>query len=189
MASRTRMLEIGRRLQWKDVEGTLADSPELIDVRDEKGRSWLHICCSVNPKVRGLRPADSVRMADVLLNAGLDVNEPAFREGKWNATPFWYAVARGENLSLARHLLERGSDPHHCLWAAAYRDDVAAIKMLVAAGADVDSRCGGRNTLPARRQDESLSGGESVAHSRRTGRLPGQPRTDRSALHASQGPP
>jgi hypothetical protein len=77
-------------------------------------------------------------MADVLLDAGLDVNEAAFREGNWKATPLWYAVARGENLTLAQHLLERGSDPNQCLWAAAHRDDVAAIELLLGAGADVD---------------------------------------------------
>lgn len=138
MASKTRMLQLVRDFQWSDVEASLEEKPELVEVRDEKGRSWLHVCCSVNPKLRRLRPADSVRMADVLLDAGLDLDEGAFREGNWKATPLWYAVARGENLTLARHLLERGSDPNHCLWAAAYRDDVAAIRMLVSAGADVD---------------------------------------------------
>jgi ankyrin repeat protein len=138
LASKTRMLELVREFRWTDVEATLEEKPELLGVRDEKGRSWLHICCSVNPKRRKLRPADSVRMADVLLDAGLDVNAAAFREGNWQATPLWYAVARGENLTLARHLLERGSDPNHCLWAAAYRDDVEAIRMLVSAGADLD---------------------------------------------------
>jgi hypothetical protein len=92
----------------------------------------------VDPVARRLAPADGVRTADVLLDAGLDLNEAAFREGGWRATPLWYAVARGANLTLARHLLARGSDPNHCLWAAAYRDDVAAIRMLVGAGADVD---------------------------------------------------
>ena len=35
--------------------------------------------------------------------------------------------------------MRRGSDPNHCLWAAAFRDDVAAIKLLVGAGADVEA--------------------------------------------------
>lgn len=138
MASKTRMLRLVRELQWRDVRAALAEEPGLRDVRDEKGRSWLHVCCGVSPKARGLRPADSVRTADVLLDAGLDVDEAAFREGDWKATPLWHAVARGGNLTLARHLLERGADPDHCLWAAAHRDDVAAIRMLVAAGARVD---------------------------------------------------
>jgi ankyrin repeat protein len=68
----------------------------------------------------------------------LDIDEAAFREGSWQATPLWYAVARGENLTLARHLLERGADPNHCLWAAAFREDLPAIRLLVASGAEVD---------------------------------------------------
>lgn len=138
MASRTRLLQLVRAFQWSEVEGCLEASPELLQFRDEKGRSWLHLCCGVNPRARGLRPTSAVRTADVLLDAGLGVNEAAFREGNWKATPLWYAVARGENLPLARHLLERGSDPNHCLWAAAYNDDVAAIRLLMASGAEID---------------------------------------------------
>ena len=122
----------------REIGKLLAESPSLIGVRDPRGRNWLHVCCSVNPKSRGLHAGDAVRTADVLLHAGLDIDEPAFSEGNWRATPLWYAVARGQNLTLARHLLERGAGPNHCLWAAAYRDDLPAIKLLVAAGADVD---------------------------------------------------
>lgn len=132
------MNEWVRRFRWKDVESALAENPKLKGVTDERGRSWLHVCCSVNPKRRRQRPADGVKTVDVLLRAGLDLNREAFREGSWKATPLWYAIARGENLTLAKHLLERGSDPNHCLWAAAFRDDVAAIELLVGAGADVD---------------------------------------------------
>ncbi len=46
---------------------------------------------------------------------------------------------RGRNLTLAKHLLKRGCDPNHCLWAAAYHDDVEAIELLVGAGADLDT--------------------------------------------------
>jgi ankyrin repeat protein len=132
------MLELVRTFRWREVAKAVAETPGLIGVRDERGRNWLHVCCSVNPKARGLRSGDSVRTADALLHAGLDVNEAAFREGSWQATPLWHAVARGENSRLARHLLERGADPNHCLWAAAYRDDLPAVERLVAAGADLD---------------------------------------------------
>jgi ankyrin repeat protein len=132
------MLELVRAFRWREVENALAETPGLIEVRDKRGRNWLHVCCSVNPKARGLRSGDAVRTADALLHAGLDVNEAAFSEQSWQATPLWYAIARGENLTLARHLLRRGADPNHCLWAAAFRDDLPAIELLVAAGADVD---------------------------------------------------
>ena len=39
---------------------------------------------------------------------------------------------------MARSLLKRGADPNHCLWAAAWRDDTDAIRLLVDHGAELD---------------------------------------------------
>ncbi len=136
MISKTRMIALVRAFQWRDVKAGLAENPSLLEYRDERGRNWLHLCCSVNPKPKKLKPADSVKTAGFLLSAGLDINQEAFSEGDWKATPLWYAIGRGENLTLAKYLLERGSDPNHCLWAA---QNVAAIKLLVASGADIDA--------------------------------------------------
>jgi ankyrin repeat protein len=132
------MLESVRRLRWREVETSLAARPSLIAYRDNRGRNVLHLCCAVDVGDRTLSPADSIRTADVLMRAGLDVNEAAFSEQNWKATPLWYAVSRGRNLPLARHLLQCGSDPNHCLWAAAYKDDVAAITLLLEHGAEID---------------------------------------------------
>ena len=139
MISKTRMLALIKDLRAKEVEAGLAEKPDLLAVRDKRGRNWLHLCCGVNPKARSLKPADGVKTAQVLLDAGLELNFEAFREGEWKATPLWYAIARGENLSLAVFLLERGADPNHCLWAAAGRENVAAVKLLVAHGAEIDA--------------------------------------------------
>ena len=138
MASRTQVLESVKSLRWREVKASLAADPKLIAYRDDRGRNFLHICCGINVSERKLSPADSVRTADVLLSAGIDINQEAFREHNWKATPLWYAVSRGENLQLARHLLQRGSDPNHCLWAAAFRDNTAAITLLLEHGADID---------------------------------------------------
>lgn len=138
MASKTSMTQAIKRLDWREAKAALAASPGLLEVRDAKGRGWLHLCCGVDPEQRGLKPSAAVKTADVLLEAGLDIDREAFREGSWKATPLWYAVARGRNRSLVRHLLRRGADPEHCLWAAAYLDDVATIKLLIGAGARVD---------------------------------------------------
>ena len=136
MASRTKLLEAVRNLRASDVAALLRESPDLLAWRDQRGRNLLHACCGVD--VRERAPRDAVRTADVLLAAGLDLNGEAFREGSWRATPLWYAIARGRNLPLAKHLLGRGADPNHCLWAAGFNDDVAAIRLLLAHGADVD---------------------------------------------------
>jgi Ankyrin repeat len=63
-------------------------------------------------------------------------------EGEWKATPLWYAIGRGKNLKLAKYLLARGADPEHCMWATAFNDRPASIRLLVGAGAVVDVRGG-----------------------------------------------
>ncbi|MBW2416713.1 MAG: ankyrin repeat domain-containing protein [Deltaproteobacteria bacterium] len=138
MISKTRMLGLVKGWQSKEIAAGLDENPALLDVRDSKGRNWLHVCCGVNPKTRQLRPSHGLATAQVLLDAGLDLDREAFREGAWQATPLWYATARGENLKMATLLLGLGADPNHCLWSAGFRDDVAAIKLLVAHGAEID---------------------------------------------------
>jgi ankyrin repeat protein len=132
------MLEWVRAFDAKGVERALRESPALLDWRDERGRNWLHVCCMVDPKATKLDPKQSIRTADVLLRHGFDVNEPAFREGQWLATPLWHAIGRGRNLALARFLLERGANPNYCLWAAGHNRDLEAIRLLVRHGADVN---------------------------------------------------
>jgi ankyrin repeat protein len=138
VASRTQMLESVKNFRWREVESSLAAHPDLMAYRDDRGRNFLHICCGVDVSRKKLSPGHSVRTADVLLNAGIDINQEAFREDHWKATPLWYAVSRGQNLHLAKHLLQRGSNPNHCLWSAAFRDDIAAITLLLEHGADID---------------------------------------------------
>jgi ankyrin repeat protein len=134
MVSKTRMIMLVREHQSKEVERALAQSPALLAYRDERGRSWLHLCCMARPR-KNSKP--SVRTAEVLLRH-YDVNEPAFVEGTWKATPLWHAIGFGRNLPLAEWLLSRGSDPNHCLFAAAYNDDAKAIRLLAQSGAALD---------------------------------------------------
>lgn len=136
--SKTRLLAWVKELDWRSVSAALKENPGLLEYRDDRGRNLLHVCCGLDIEERGLRAADSVRMAGVLLEAGLDLNGAAFSEGAWQATPLWYAVAHGKNLTLVRDLLERGADPEHCMWAAAYNDSPAAVRLLVRGGATVD---------------------------------------------------
>ena len=135
--SKTRMLGLVKAFDWAAVERGLAETPGLLAWRDERGRSWLHICCATLPKTAAQVQA-SVRTADVLLKAGLDIDEAAFTEDAWRATPLWCAIGWGCNLALARHLLERDCDPEHCLWAAQFARDPEAIRLLVAHGASID---------------------------------------------------
>ena len=138
MASKTKLLELVKSLRWKEVAQALKESPELLTFRDERGRNWLHICCGV--KVKDIaRAPESIKTAEVLLASGFSIDGEAFSEGTWKATPLWYAISRGENLALAKYLLKRGCSPNHCLWAAAFQNNLEAIRLLVSSGAEVNA--------------------------------------------------
>jgi hypothetical protein len=134
--SKTKMLEFVRAFAAADVDTALREVPALKKVRDDRGRNWLHICCATKPK-KG-QEKDSIRTAEVLLKHGFDPSLPAFTEGNWKAVPVWFAVGRGENLRLAEWLMQRGGDPNHSLWAASFTGNLAAIRLLVKHGADLE---------------------------------------------------
>ena len=43
MTSKTAMLELVKDFRWRDVRAALESNPDLLPVRDPKGRNWLHI--------------------------------------------------------------------------------------------------------------------------------------------------
>ena len=136
MVSKTGMLALVKAFRWNDVDAGLRERRDLLAFRDERGRNWLHVCCAT--KAPGPKVPDSIRTAEVLLAHGLDVDREAFTEGTWSATPLWYAIGRGRNLALAEYLLKRGCTPNHCLFAAAFNNDIPAIRLLARYGADLD---------------------------------------------------
>lgn len=140
--SKARLLALLKDLDWRAVKATLEEHPHLRDYRGHRGENLLHLCCGIDIEKRGLKYADSIKVAGVLLDASFDINWEAFSEGNWKATPLWYAIGRGKNLKLGKYLLKRGADPEHCLWAAAFNNSPAAVKLLVRAGAVVDPHGG-----------------------------------------------
>jgi hypothetical protein len=136
MVSKTSLSESVRAHHWREVGEGLAAKPALIAAVDEKGRNWLHHCC--RSPLGDRDPADSIRLANLLIGLGLGFDAPAFREGEWQATPLWFAIAWGRNLSLAAHLLKRGANPDFCLFAAIWNDDRAALRLLLDHGADIE---------------------------------------------------
>ena len=135
--SKTRLRKLVRDFRAGEVAALLDAKPDLLGVRDERGRNWLHLAC-MRTLADGRTAADSIGMADLLLARGLGLNDPAFTEGAWQATPLWHAVAHGQNLALADHLLNLGSTPDYCLFAAVWNEDRPAIRLLIAHGATVD---------------------------------------------------
>jgi uncharacterized protein len=136
--SKTRMLQLVKAFDADGVARALAETPGLVDVRDERGFTWLHLCCRRQPK-SPVDVAASIRIADVLIAAGLDISDAAFIEEEWRATPLWCAIGRGRNLALAEHLLKLGCDPEHSLWAASMTRDHDAVRLLVGYGANIDA--------------------------------------------------
>ena len=134
--SKTRLFQAIKALDVDAVAALLDAQPELIRVIDDRRRNPLHFLCSLPADPRTSTRA--LALARRLLDAGLDVNAPAFVEGVFQATPLWYAISRGQNLPLARFLLKHGSTPENSLWAAAFADNVEAIDLLVKSGASLD---------------------------------------------------
>jgi ankyrin repeat protein len=139
MISKTAMLTLVKELRWKEARDGFAEKPDLLRIRDKRGRTWLHVACAVNVDKRRAALRNSIRMAEVLLDLGLDINDAAFTEENFKATPLWYTIAFGKNIPLAKFLLSRGSDPNYCMFAAAYNDDAAALHLLAEHGAEIDS--------------------------------------------------
>jgi hypothetical protein len=134
MVSKTSLRETVRGHRWEELAAELAARPDLLEVRDERGRNWLHLCCGR----AGGSVEDSIRTADLLLELGLGLEDPAFTEGEWKATPLWFAIAHGKNLALAGHLLKLGSTPRYCMFAAIWNEDRETIRLLLRHGANVD---------------------------------------------------
>ena len=143
MVSRTRLTELVKAFDAAGVQAALAESPQLLGWRDERGRNWLHLCCSVDVRGDPDRAEASIRAADVLLGLGLDKDSVAFTEGDWKATPAWFAVGRGKNLALVEHLLKLGCNPNYCLFACVWNHDLQAMRLFLRHGADVDDRADG----------------------------------------------
>lgn len=136
--SKARILAFVKTHDGEALRAALNADPKLLTYRGKKGENLLHICCGVQVGRDAIRRKASIGTARVLMDAGIDVNEEAFREREWKATPLWYAIGRGKNLALAAYLIERGATPEYCMWAAAYNDDPAAVRLLHKAGAQVD---------------------------------------------------
>ena len=128
---------------WKSdvVKAALAKDPGLATYIDPTGKAPLHHCAATNAAKSGLKTKDSIKTARSLLEAGADVNaiRVIIDDGEeFHASPLWYAIAWGKNAKLGRFLLENGSKPHNCMWAATWDQDLETTGLLLAYGADVD---------------------------------------------------
>jgi ankyrin repeat protein len=94
----------------------------------------------VPPARRGRSEAAAqVRLAGLLLNRGLEIDEPF---GKDACTALFEAVARARSPALVKFLLKRGADiasaPGGGLFAAGWWEDLEILDTLLDAGAAID---------------------------------------------------
>jgi ankyrin repeat protein len=132
--SKTAVFDAARTWDAASLQAYLVSSPSLVGAVDSQGRSLLHRACAVRPGAAGLRESDGIETVAMLLKAGADLDQAApvdEDEGDFRATPLWYAIARGENLPLARFLLARGADASTSLWAVVWRDDDETCRELL----------------------------------------------------------
>ena len=132
--SKTAIFDAAKTWDAASLRALLAASPGLVGAVDPKGRSALHRACAVRPGASGLGEPSGIETVRVLLNAGADLELAAPMDedqGDFRATPLWCAVARGENLPLARFLLAKGADASTSLWAVVWRDDDETCRELI----------------------------------------------------------
>src|SRR5215469_5731966 len=133
------MTKLIRTLDWKAVAKALDETPDLIDFRGERAGKWLERCDAVPMNgAAKLNPKDSIKLARLLIEHGLEADGAAFVEDEWKATPLWCAIGRGRNIELAQFLIDEGAEPNHALWSAIFSKNIPAIRLLVRSGADVD---------------------------------------------------
>ncbi|MGS0891435.1 ankyrin repeat domain-containing protein [Burkholderia stagnalis] len=149
--SKTALFGASRQWDWHAVAALLAAAPELVDASDPQGRTALHQACAIKP---GSQPEPTephgIRTVSMLLDAGADLERAVPMdedEGDFRATPLWYAVARGENFPLVEHLLRRGANASHPLWAAVWRDDARVCRALLDTGPALNLRAHGETPM------------------------------------------
>jgi ankyrin repeat protein len=104
----------------------------------------------VRPGGATLGEPNGIATVSALLKAGADLEAPAPMdedEGDFRATPLWFAVARGENLTLTQHLLKLGADASYSLWAAVWRDDETLCRELLKSKPRLNLRAHGETPL------------------------------------------
>jgi ankyrin repeat protein len=130
--SKTALFNAAKSWDVKVLTALLSSSPDLIDVEDPRGRKAIHIACSVKPGARGTREPNGTRTVSALLERGADLHGYVpLEEGRFKATPIWYAVAHGDNLALVKMLLKRGARADNCLYAAVWNDNADVLREIL----------------------------------------------------------
>jgi len=151
--SKTAWFNAVRSWDCDQVQEALREAPEMLSAANPKGLNALHMACSVRPGKPGLREENGIRTVSALLDAGIDIESIAFTDndgGEWRANAVWFAVSKGQNLPLLRHLLKRGGDPSYSLFSVLWGYKPEFARELVQCKPRMNLRFGdGRTVLHA----------------------------------------
>ena len=138
-ASKSATIEAVKQLDVDAVSAILDAKGSLLAATDAGGRNLLHLACGVRTSTLKRLMKAQVRLADLLLDRGLAIDEPYGRD---KCTPLFEAVARARNRDLVNFLLQRGADVNNApgggLFAATWWQDLDILDVLLHAGADID---------------------------------------------------
>jgi len=141
--SKGRVIDAVESLDAPAVRSLIDSRPELLHATNPRGFGLLHLACAASCPRLGLPESAAVRLVDLLLDRGLDIEAPV---GKDKCTVLFFAVARGRNLAVTRRLIARGADvrqaPGGGLFAAGWWEDLKILDVLIAAGADIEQVAG-----------------------------------------------
>jgi len=130
--SKSALFNAAKRWDVKSLTALLSSAPDLIDAADPRGRKALHIACSVKSGTPGTQEPNGMRTVSLLLRLGADLHDYVpLEEGRFKATPIWYAVAHGDNLPLVKMLLRRGARADNCLYAAVWNDNAELLRVIL----------------------------------------------------------
>lgn len=146
--SKTALLDAIRRLDLVAVRRILARQPALASLRSDRGLDLLQLCCQRSTAGDRTGARRQLQLARWLVDQGFDPlatqatapgedgeDEPA------HVSLAWFAVARAQNVELARYFLELGAAPG-ALFAAAWWGTWEIVEDLVDHGANLDEVVG-----------------------------------------------
>ena len=139
MASKTALTGLVRQLDADAFLAGVDASPELLPHRDDRGRGWMHLACSVDAEAKGLAPERAVEIARGLLARGAEIDDPAFTEARGARRRSGTRSRAGEVGRSSGSSSARAPRPEHCLWAASFNEDLDLLAMLIEAGASLEA--------------------------------------------------
>ena len=139
-----KLIEAIKSGDYVSVRKLIQTEPKWLRWSEPSGKNALHYLCGIPTSGDPVKEGEILNLSKLLLKGGVDINCVHRIEEKncdhFPATPLWYAYTRGRNEKLYRYLLKHGADPGNCWWAIAWYDDVAAGKLWLKYGANIDEK-------------------------------------------------